>query len=151
MGKLPSLLAGIAAILAVTLQEAAAGDPVVSLGEVSVQAASRDDLDAEALRTMVADAVQSIDASTLPRGSHAVLSVSLVRLESRGSSPAEVSCLVSATLRDRSRGSVFAVLEGSARGQDEPRRIRALERAIMRAAVGSAVARVPEAMRRRRR
>jgi hypothetical protein len=151
VGKLPSLLAGIAAILAVTLQEAAAGDPVVSLGEVSVQAASRDDLDAEALRTMVADAVQSIDASTLPRGSHAVLSVSLVRLESRGSSPAEVSCLVSATLRDRSRGSVFAVLEGSARGQDEPRRIRALERAIMRAAVGSAVARVPEAMRRRRR
>ena len=151
MGKLPSLLTGIAAILAVTLQEAAAGDPVVSLGEVSVQAASRDDLDAEALRTMVADAVQSIDASTIPRGSHAVLSVSLVRLESRGSSPAEVSCLVSATLRDRSRGSVFAVLEGSARGQDEPRRIRALERAIMRAAVGSAVARVPEAMRRQRR
>lgn len=150
MGKLSLLLAGFMALAAVTLP-ANAGDPAVALGEVSVQAASRNDLDAAALRTMVADAVQSIDASTLPSGSHAVLSVSLVRLESRGSSPAEVSCLVSATLRDQTRGSVFAVLEGSARGQDEPRRIRALERAIMRAAVGSAVARVPEAMRRRRR
>jgi len=59
--------------------------------------------------------------------------------------------LVSATLRDRRRGTVFAIMEGSARGQDEPRRLPALERAILRAAVGSAVARVPEAMRRRRR
>jgi hypothetical protein len=151
VGKLPSLLAATAAILAVSLQEAEAGDPVVALGEVTVQAAARDDLDPGALRTMVADAVQSIDASSLPRGSHAVLSVSLVRLESRASSAADVSCQVSATLRDRARGSIFAVLEGSARGQDDPRRIRALERAIMRAAVGSAVARVPEALQRRRR
>jgi hypothetical protein len=77
--------------------------------------------------------------------------VSVVRLESRTGSPAEVTCLVSATLRDRKRGAVFAVLEGSARGQDETRRLPALERAILRAAVSSAIARVPEAMRRRRR
>lgn len=127
-----------------------AGEPAIGIGEVSAEASSRD-VDMGALRAMVTDAVGTLDASTLPRGSAAVLSVSVVRLESRTGSPAEVTCLVSATLRDRKRGAVFAVLEGSARGQDETRRLPALERAILRAAVSSAIARVPEAMRRRRR
>jgi hypothetical protein len=79
-----------------------------------------------------------------------VLSVSVVRLESHVASPADVTCVVSATLRDRRGGSVFAVMEGSARGQDEPGRVLALERNTLRAAVRSAVARVPEAMKSRR-
>jgi hypothetical protein len=78
-----------------------------------------------------------------------VLSVSLVRLDAHAD-PLEVTCVVSATLRDRQRGAVFAVLQGSARGKDEPRHRRSLERAILRAAVGSAISRVPEAMRSRR-
>ena len=78
-----------------------------------------------------------------------MLSVSVVRLDARASASAEVTCVVSATLRDRRRGSIFAVVEGSARGQDEPRRMRGLQRATLRAAVTSAIARVPEAMRRR--
>jgi len=128
----------------------AAGEPTIGIGEVTAEASSRD-VDVGVLRAMVTEAVGTLDASTLPRGSAAVLSVSVVRLESRVASPAEVTCLVSATLRDRKGGSVFAVVEGSARGQDEPKRLPTLERAILRAAVGSAIARVPEAMRRRRR
>jgi hypothetical protein len=128
----------------------AAGEPRIGIGEVTGPA-SPGDVDVGMLRAMVTEAVGTLDERTLPRGSAAVLSVSVVRLESRAASPAEVTCLVSATLRDRKGGSVFAVLEGSARGQDEPRRLPGLQRAILRAAVGSAIARVPEAMRRRRR
>jgi hypothetical protein len=134
----------------VALDAHAAGEPPIGIGEVSAEASSRD-VDLGVLRAMVTEAVGTLDASALPRDSAAVLSVSVVRLESRAAAPAEVTCLVSATLRDRRRGTVFAVMEGSARGQDEPRRLPALERAILRAAVSSAVARVPEAMRRRRR
>jgi hypothetical protein len=109
------------------------------------------DLDVTALRAMVSDALAALDPSGMPRDGAVVLSLSVVRLDSRPSAPAEVTCVVSATLRDRRRGSLFAVLEGSARGQDDPSRVRALEQATIRAAVSSAVARVPEAMRSQRR
>jgi len=132
----------------------AASEPALTLGEVTAQATSRDDVDVDALRAMALDAVRGIDGARIPRGARAaVISVSLVRLESRvaAPAPAEVSCVVSATLRDRAGGSILAIVEGSARGQDDVKRVRNLERATMRAAVGSAIARVPEAMQRRRR
>lgn len=151
MRRLVSILSALALFALASPDGARAGDPVVELGEVTAQASKRDDVDLDALRAAVADAVKSLDGATLPRGAHAVLSVSVVRLESRASDAAEVSCVVSATLRDRARGSVFAILEGSARGQGEKKGMRGLERAILHAAVRSAVARVPEAMRRRRR
>jgi hypothetical protein len=151
MRKLASILSGVAVLAFAGSQGAGAAEPAVALGEVTALAAQRDDVDLDALRTMAADAVSSLDEARMPRGAHAVLSVSVVRLESRASESAEVSCVVSATLRDRSRGSVFAILEGSARGQDEPRRMRVLERATLGAALRSAIARVPEAMKRRRR
>jgi hypothetical protein len=150
MMKLASILT-MAALAVTSPQGAGARDRPVALGEVTAQATKRDDVDLDALRTMAADAVTHLDDSSLPRGAHAVLSVSVVRLESRASESAEVSCDVSATLRDRGRGSVFAVLEGSAHGRDTPVRLRALERATLGAAVRSAVARVPEAMSRRQR
>jgi hypothetical protein len=133
--------------------DAAAGEsgaPPVGVGEVGVAADSRD-VDVDALRSMVVEAVGALDVSAVPKGAHAIVSVSVVRLDARDSSPAEVTCVVSATLRDATRGSVFAVLEGSAHGQDEPRRLRGLRRATMRAAVASAISRVPEAMNRRHR
>ena len=151
MRKLASILSGLALLAVTAPQGAGAADRAISLGEVTAQAAKRDDVDLDALRTMAADAVTHLDDASLPRGEHAVLSVSLVRLESRASDSAEVSCVVSATLRDRGRGTVFAILEGSARGQDTPVHMRVLERATLGAAVRSAIARVPEAMKRRRR
>ncbi len=130
---------------------ARADEPAVVLGEVTAQVAKRDDVDLDALHAAAADAVKSLEEAHLPKGTHVVLSVSVVRLESHASDAAEVSCVVSATLRDRARGTVFAVIEGTARGQDAPKRLRALEQAILHAALRSAVARVPEAVRRRRR
>ncbi len=146
VGRLPL---AIVAALALAAWPARAGDAVpVGIGEVTAAAASAE-VDVAALRAMVAEAVASLDPAGLPHGRAAVLSVSLVRLESRPAAPAEVTCTVSATLRDRAHGSVFAILEGSARGQDDPSRVHALERATMRAAVSGVVARVPEALRRR--
>jgi hypothetical protein len=135
-----ALLLSLVALCAV---DAGATEPAIGIGEVSVAAAAGE-LDDGTLRTIVEEAVVAMDSTKLPRGRGAVLSVSLVRLESRPE-PLEVSCVVSATLRDR-RGALFAVLQGSARGQDEPRRRRSLQRAIVRAAVTSALTRVPEAM-----
>jgi hypothetical protein len=135
---------------ALVVREGHAAEVPVGLGEVTT-AASAADVDPEMLRSMVEEALASLDASVMPHQRTAVLSVSLVRLDARVSARAEVTCVVSATLRDRAQGAVFAVLEGSASGQDDARRVRALERATMRAAVTGAVARVGEAMRRRRR
>lgn len=135
-------------IVALAALDANAGEPAIGVGEVTAGLSSGD-VDVQTLRTFVEEAVGAIDSNELPRGSHAVLSVSVVRLDARASASAEVTCVVSATLRDRRRGSIFAVVEGSARGQDEPRRMRGLQRATLRAAVTSAIARVPEAMRRR--
>jgi hypothetical protein len=137
------LLAG-----ALVAGESGAGEQPIGVGEVTTAAANVD-VDVATLRSMVEEAVASLDSATPPTRSAAVLSVSLVRLDAHVASQAEVTCVVSATLRDRARGSVFALLEGSARGQDDPKRVRALERATLRAAVGGAVARAGEAMRRR--
>jgi hypothetical protein len=146
VGRLVLALGLLAAAL--VAGESGAGEPPIGVGEVTTAAANVD-VDVATLRSMVEEAVASLDSATPPTRSAAVLSVSLVRLDARVASQAEVTCVVSATLRDRSRGSVFALLEGSARGQDDPRRVRALERATLRAAVGGAVARAGEAMRRR--
>lgn len=144
--KLGLKLGLVAAVLVAGVSDA--GEPPIGVGEVTT-AASASDVDVATLRSMVEEAVASLDAATMPKRNAAVLSVSLVRLDERVASQAEVTCVVSATLRDRTHGSIFALLEASARGQDDPRRVRALEKATMRAAVSGAVARAGEAMRRR--
>jgi hypothetical protein len=149
--RLVAIVSVLAMLAWASTEGARADEPAVVLGEVTAQAAKRDDVDLGALRAAAEDAVKSLDEAHLPKGTHVVLSVSVVRLESRASDAAEVTCVVSATLRDRARGSVFAVVEGTARGQDAPKRLRELERAILHAALRSAVARVPEAVKRRRR
>lgn len=142
---------GIGLLVAVWLQQGMAGEPPVEVGEVTTQAGEGADIDPASLRTMVSQAVRTLDGAQLPRNSRAVLSVSLVRMNAHVDHSAAVTCAISATLRDRSNGNLFAVLEGTASGEDEPHRLRALEHATARAAVGSAIARVPEAMRKRRR
>lgn len=138
----------VAVVLALAAFDARAGEPPIGVGEVTTALCSTD-VDVDALRAMVEQAVGALDTTKLSHSAPAVLSVSVVRLDSRASSSAEVTCVVSATLRDRARGTVFAVVEGSARGQDDPGRMRGLQRATLRAAVTSAVARVPEALQQR--
>ena len=98
MRKLVSVLTAFAAMSLASPQGADAAEPAVTVGEVSAEAAQRDDVDLGALREMAEGAVKSLDDGHLPRGTHAVLSVSVVRLESRAGGSAKVSCVVSATL-----------------------------------------------------
>ena len=148
MGRICVALVLLAAAL--VSSDGYAGESPIGVGEVTTTAAASD-ADVAALRVMVEQAVAALDAGAMPkRRSAAVLSVSLVRLDARVTSQAEVTCVVSATLRDKAQGVVFAIIEGSARGQDDPRRMQALERSTMRAAVDGAIARAGEAMRQRR-
>jgi hypothetical protein len=142
---LPAL---VMTLIVLASPDALPAQPAIGIGEVSIVEPSGE-IDDSTLRAIVVDAVGSLEAVTVPRGRAAVVSVSLVRLDAH-SDPLEVTCVVSATLRDRQRGAIFAILQGSARGQDEPRQRRSLERAILRAAVGSAISRVPDAMRSQR-
>jgi hypothetical protein len=57
-----------------------------------------------------------------------------------------VVCVVSATVRDKKKGAIVAVLEGRARAENEERLAALLERAAMKSAVRGALARLPEAL-----
>jgi hypothetical protein len=121
-------------------------DNPIAVAEVSAAGAGDAKVDEQTLRALANRAVNALDKSKLPRRGGVLLSVSLVRLEARASGQAEVHCTVSAALRDRKRGAIFATVEGSATGRDDARKMPALERATLTAAVEGAIARVPEAM-----
>jgi hypothetical protein len=134
---------------AIASPAAEASDPgAVALGEVST-IVQRGNLDLRALlRSTLEEELRALDLSRVPRSRHAILSVSLVRMDTQTSQEAEsdaavTTCVVSATLRDARRGAIFAILEGKARGAGG-----ASDGAIVRTAVRGAVARIPEAMRR---
>jgi len=141
-----ALVSGCIALTSTFGSRALASDPdVVALGEVS-SSVKRGDLDLPSfLRSTFEEELHALDLGRAPLRGRAILSVSLVRMDtlaSQGSGPV-TTCVVSATLRDAKRGSVFAILEGKAHGASD-----AGARAIVRTAVQGAVARIPEAMRR---
>lgn len=114
----------------------------LSLGEVAVLPSGAAALTPE-LRADLDAEIRALDL----RGAHkdAILSVSLVKLETehgRGSASAE--CVVSATLRSRSGGVLFAMLEGRARAQGASGHV---PESALRGAVHGALSRVPEALR----
>jgi hypothetical protein len=114
----------------------------LSLGEIAVVPPSasyitpklRADLDAE---------MRDLDL----RGARkdAILSVSLVKLHTeRTRDGGAASCVVSATLRSRRGGTLFAVLEGRAEARGSSGHV---PESALRGAVHGALSRVPEALR----
>ena len=123
----------------VIVAPAQAGGDAVALGEVSTSI-QRQDLDLRALlRSSAEEEIRALDLSKVPSAKRSILSLSLVRMDT---AHAETTCVVSATLRDRRQGAIFAILEGRAHADSG-----AGDRAILRTAVRGAVARVPEALR----
>jgi hypothetical protein len=164
MGKVGLTLAIMVGVVAVaTASDARPPDTSVLVGEITALGADRADV-VPVLRGMVEDEVGAIDKASLPRGvGPTVLSVSLVRMESRttgdfargaqavqGPQGLDVSCEVSGALRSARHGAMFAVVEGRASAHGDARSAAALERATLRAAVSGAVSRVGDAMKRRR-
>jgi hypothetical protein len=127
---------------------ASSNERAVTIGEVS-SGVTRSDVDIPSLlRSALVEELLGLDLPPAKKHGPMVLSVSLVRMDTAADgASASTSCVVSATLRAKRGGTVFAVLEGHARAEDQPSKVGALEQSTMRAALRGAVGRIPEALR----
>jgi hypothetical protein len=127
--------------------EAGAGEKRVVIGEVSSQVV-RSGVDYESLlRAASEEELQSLDLSRVPRGKRVIVSVALVRLDTLAEPRAtDATCEVSATLRDARGGTVFAVLQGTARAKSNGAPVT-VESTAVHGALHGALARIPEVLR----
>ncbi len=124
-----------------TTPAGARGTRHVALGEVNVVPASRANM-APLLRSTLEHELGALDLHGAKKD--AILSVSLVKLDSvPASGGAEVTCVVSATLRGPRSGSIFAILEGRARVEGPG----VATKVAVESAVHGALVRVPEALK----
>lgn len=116
----------------------------VSVGRITT---SKPDVQSE-LESAVKSELGRVDLSSVRASDRYVLSAALVKLKTvTGSDQVETSCVVSATLTREKSGALHAVLEGRARATDGKQAQKDAELAALRAAVRSAIKRVPEAIR----
>jgi hypothetical protein len=114
----------------------AAGEDRIALGEVSVSASSQG-VDRAALKSAAEGEIRTIDPSRVTRS--VVVSVAVI-----GTSDGPVAVSVNAMLRDGKTGNMIAILEGRARAEGTGG--ADLRRAVLRAAVRSAVRQIPAAL-----
>ncbi len=134
------------AVLAGFGARADAGSSPVALGEVKVVRA--DPKLEQAFRGLVERELGEVDLSNVKAQDRFVLSASLTQMATRESSgQAETVAVVSATLRRARGGSIHAVINGRAQATDRPSKVRSVELSAMRAAVRSALGRLPEALK----
>lgn len=115
---------------------APAADDRIAIGEVSVPAAPPG-VDRAALRSAAEGELRVLDASRVKR--RVVVSLAVV-----GATDAPVAVSVSAMVRDGRTGAMIAVIEGRARA-DGGGNVE-LRRAVLRAAVRTAVRQIPAAV-----
>ncbi len=142
----------VASLLVTALAGAAPPQPV-AIGEVTSEVL-REGVDMPlAVRSVVEQELPAVDMGGRA-ARPAILSVALVRMERAPSADANasankrtsVACVVTATVRDKRKGAIVAVLEGRARAENEERFVPLLERAVLKSAVRGALARLPEAL-----
>jgi Skp family chaperone for outer membrane proteins len=139
-------LALIGASLAVSVR-ADAGNAAVSVGRITTRVPQRDDVRRE-LESAVKRELGKVDLKGARGSGRYVLSASLVKMETvTESDQAEATCVVSATLTRQKGGALHAVLQGRARAIDSKDSAKNAEVEALRAAVRSAIGRVPEAIR----
>jgi hypothetical protein len=125
-----------------------AAQPPITIGEVTSEVV-REDVDMNlVVRGVLEQELPGVDVAKPARPRPAILSLSLVRMdrEAAPDNKAQVTCVVSATVRDQKKGALLAVLEGRARAENEERLVVLLERAALKSAVRGALARLPEAL-----
>ncbi len=117
----------------------------VFLGEVTTPV-DRDDLP-RTFRETVKRELDRVDLSSVSTRDRFVLSAALVQMSTEASEgKSESTAVVSATLRRERGGDLTAIIRGRARATDSPAKSRVAERSAMRAAVRSALERLPEAI-----
>lgn len=136
MSARTSALVVLAGVLLVG-RPAVAADERIAIGEVTVPAATPG-VDRATVKSAAEGEIRTLDASRVRR--RVVVSLSVVRSSIDG--PVAVS--VNALLRDGRTGNMIAVLEG--RAQSEGTGGVELRRAVVRAAVRSAVRQIPVAL-----
>jgi hypothetical protein len=137
----------LAIALLVAPASAAAPAPV-SIGEVTSEVV-REDVDMSlVVRGVLEQELPGVDMGKPGKPRPTVLSLSLVRMDREAvpNNKAQVTCVVSATLRDQKKGALLAVLEGRARAENEESLVVLLEHATLKSAVRGALARLPEAL-----
>ncbi|WP_394833555.1 hypothetical protein LVJ94_44315 [Pendulispora rubella] len=135
------VVAAIAAAAVLAPGDVDAKDSPVVVGEVSTSVV-RAGVDVPGvLRATVVEELPTIDLSHARRRP-VILSVSLVRMDTEGTA---TTCVISATLRTKKGGDLFAMLEGRAQAQ-EGDDSGARERKALRHAVRGALERIPEAL-----
>jgi len=135
-----------AAALAGFGAHADAGSSPVALGEVKV--VRSDPGLARKFRGLVEHELGEVDLSSVKAQDRFVLSASLVQMATRESSgQAETVAVVNATLRRARGGTIHAVIQGRAQASDRPSKVKSVELNAMRAAVRSALGRLPEALK----
>lgn len=143
-----TLYLAVASMMLTLTCDVGAAPPPIAIGEVTSEV-TREGVDLPlALRSVVEQELPAVDMGGRPSPRPSILSISLVRME-RAASPdrkTSVVCVVSATVRDKKKGVIVAVLEGRARAENEERLAALLERAAMKSAVRGALARLPEAL-----
>jgi len=140
--RLATLAVGLLFAMFAPAKAADASSRHLALGEVAVVPTAAAYVAPE-LRADLDDEIRALDL----RGARkdAILSVSLVRLDTeRAKGSDAATCVVSATLRSRKGGVLFAVLEGRARAQGASGHV---SESALRGAVHGALSRVPEALR----
>ncbi len=126
------------------LTSADAAERPVALAEVTVNA-KETALAPPEVREIALDAIVR---TTWPTGRRdSLVSVSVVSMESRPSGDgSSLTCLVSAALRDKRTGAVYAVVESRAT-REQKSVTRADERATVSVALENAISRLPSALR----
>jgi hypothetical protein len=111
--------------------------------EVSVTPGQSGETDASTFEQIVLSEVSRLDIDEAHCPSSCVLSATLVKLKTQSSGNlVTASCSVSATVRERSSGSIRAVLRGRARAKDGKVRAKRTREVVMEAAVHSALSRL---------
>jgi len=129
-------------------QPADAGRSPLALGQVTTRVARRTEALDAAFRSAVERELVGIDMSKIKSRERYILSAALVKMEtSADAERARTTCVVSATLTRERGGALHAVIQGRARAEEAPSEARSAELSAMKAAVHSALLRVPEAMR----
>lgn len=132
----PLVLAG-----AFAASDASSAQDDISLGEVSVpETGAAPGVDRATLKTAAEGEIRSIDTKTLRGKKRVVVSLAVSQTADR---PA-VAVSVNAMLREKRSGNMLAIIQGRARAEGGAN--AELRKAVLRAAVKSAVSQIPQAL-----
>ena len=140
------LAGSLGAALLLAAPSAPAGEVPVLLGSVGVGNA-KPEVRSE-LRALLRAELSAADFAHVKTNEHYMLSATLVRLDSALSSDSvRATCVVSVALLRDGGATLYAVIHGRATAEDARAHVDAAQSDALRAAVHSAMTRVPKALR----